>query len=136
MLPALSSEPDPDDLDAFRTRFFAPIDHRGRTVRVLVAMALTVPGFLPIPYAGLTCGIVLFAPAAVLLVFAGLDRRSRRGVVLCAVPTMLGLALSLYSVVILLGRSSSSVKLVMMALGTSVVTTLLAALVGSPPHAR
>lgn len=134
MPPALSSEPDPDDSDAFRTRFFASIDHRGRTVRVLVAMALTIPGFFPIPYIGWIYGTVFFAPAAVLLAFAALDRQSRRGVLFCAVPTMLGLALSLLSFVVV--PWSSVAEHIMMALGISVVTTMLAAFVASPPRAQ
>jgi hypothetical protein len=107
------------------------MSHRGRAVRVLVALFLSLVGLLPMGFYGWVLGLPLFGPAAVLMVFAGLDRHSRRGVIYCAVPTVLGLGLALMSVV---GTApdlwrSGALPII---LGLTLATTTLAAFVGSP----
>ena len=58
--------PDSSDPELFRKKYFHQLTHRGRMVRILVALLLTVPGLVPVPYIGWGFGLVLLAPAAVL----------------------------------------------------------------------
>jgi hypothetical protein len=118
-----------------RAGLLAHLSHRGRVVRVFVAFALTVIGLLwPAPYIGWAWCSMWFAPAAVLLAFAGMQRQSRRVVMICAVPTAIGLVLALLSAFQVAARpgGAATVAAIVMA---SLVTSLLAALLGRPPGA-
>ena len=124
----------PDDRDAcaveeqlFRKRCLRDIGHQGLLTRIFVAWLLTAIGL-----AGISTGLalVLFGPAAVLLLFAGMNPRSRRAVVLCSLPTALGLGLSVASL-----SGATSGRGLPVIVGLTLATTLLAALAGSPkPH--
>lgn len=123
-----------DDAESFRRNYFVQMSHRGRAVRVLVALFLSLVGLLPMGFYGWVLGLPLFGPAAALMVFAGLDRHSRRGVIYCAVPTIFGLGLALMSAV---GTApdlwrSGALPII---LGLTLATTTLAAFVGSPGRA-
>jgi hypothetical protein len=127
-----TSHRDFDDPDAVRRNYFVQLSHRGRATRVLVALFLTLPGFVPIPYYGWLCGLPLFGPAAMLLIHAGGDRRSRRGVVYCSVPTVIGLALALLSLIVTSKYlwENGAIPIIF---GITFLTTLLAAFFGRPP---
>ena len=128
---APGEHPDPPAGEPLPPRFLKRMSHRGRMVRVFVALALTAFGLaVPAPYIGWGWGTVVFGPAAVLLAFAGLDREGRRGVLLCAVPTVIGLLLAIVSAVryaVHIGVGPL-LEFVLWTAGT----TLLAALLGAP----
>lgn len=121
-------DPDLDASDAFWRR---QISDRGRTIRVLVALFLTLPGLVPIPYLGWASALPLLGPAVVLLAYAGQERGKRRGVLYCAAPTMLGVGLALFSVVASPPYLWSSGWLPIV-FAITLVTTLLAAFFGMP----
>jgi hypothetical protein len=116
---------DPDDLSTLRPKWLAELGHRGRVARTLIALVLTALGLLlPMPYVGYAYGLIVFAPAAVLLAFALGDAPHRRVLWLLGVPTGLGLVLSVSS---FLG-SLAGVDVIVWTLAT----TTLAALLGRP----
>jgi len=125
-----SDEP-PESAD--EARFLVRMSHRGRMVRVLVALALTVFGLIfPAPYIGWGWWMVLFAPAAVLLLFAGMEREGRRVVLVCALPTLAALILAAWSLVSFATRIGGAGILVEIG-AWSLVASLAAGLLGRPP---
>jgi hypothetical protein len=127
--------PDSSDPDLFRQKYLTRLSHRGRVVRILVALFLTIPGWVPIPYIGLAPGIMFFGPAAALLAVAAMERKTRRIVLLWSIPTAAGTALSLFSLAVVSMRGRSSSDLILQFVGIAIVTTLFAALLGRPPSA-
>lgn len=108
--------------------------HRRQTRRLLVALALTVLGFaLPVPYAGYTFSLLLFAPAAALeliaIAIAG-DRGSRVvGGVLGAL-TAAGLLLSIGAAIDLLAHRRMSLGQLVPLVLVAALFTALAAVAG------
>ena len=101
-------------------------------MRLLVALLLTAPGLVPIPYIGWAPGLVFLGPATALLVIAATDRQSRRIVLLWSIPTGIGIALCLFSLVVYRSLGSGD-HLILQIFGVAAVTTLLATLLGRPP---
>jgi len=102
--------------------------------RLLLALFLSLLGLLwVVPYTGWAHSLSLFGPAAVLLVFAGLESRTRRLVLLWSLPTLLGLGLGTLSFVHVALRFPSALPSI---IGFTLATTLFAAIAGSPPPSR
>ena len=131
----MSAEPvddsEPSSPQALPRRFVVQLSHRGRVVRVLIAIVLSVLGLIPVPYIGWGYGLVVSAPAAVLLFLAGKDRQQRRIVLLWSIPTVLGLGLGLWSVAVY-ALQGASADVIPMILGATIVTSLMAAVLGQP----
>ena len=131
---ALSDDLDEDDVAKFRPSIFDELTHCGRVARVLIAVTLTVVGFmLPLPYVGLAFSGILFAPAAVLLFYALRGQRRRRMLYVLGAPTALGLVLSGLSCEFISRRSSNTIDVVV---AWAFATTAIAALFGHPSIAR
>jgi hypothetical protein len=133
MASAMSADPGdgPDSSvpELFRQKYVIRLSHRGRVVRILVALLLTVPGWLPIPYIGWAHGVIFFGPAAALLAIAAMERKSLRVVLLWSIPTAAGTALSLFSLAVYSTQGSSG-DLILRIIGIAIVTTLFVALLG------
>jgi len=129
------SRDDPESDEAlFQSRCLTTMSHQGRMARLLVGLLLSVLGLLwVVPYTGWAHSLILFGPAAVLVVFAGLERRTRRIVLLWSLPTLLGLGLGTLSIVHVALRFPSALPSI---LGFTLATTLFAAIAGSPPPSR
>jgi hypothetical protein len=125
---------DSSDPELFRQKYVIRLSHRGRVVRILVALLLTVPGWVPIPYIGWAHGIMFFGPAAALLAVAAMERKTRRMVLLWSIPTAAGTALSLFSFAVSSTQGSSG-ELLLQFVSIAFATTFFAALVGRPPSA-
>jgi hypothetical protein len=115
-----------EDDEVFRTRYLYQVGHAGRVVRVLLAWLLSSIGLL---YAAWGLGLIFLGPAAVLLAFAGAGAKSRRLVVLFSLPTAIGICLAIYSLV----RTPRGLPVT---IAVTVVTTLVAVLVGGPRRHR
>lgn len=73
------------------------LSHAWRTACVLIALTVTVIGFLLVlPYVGYAYSAAGFAPAVIMLVFAARGRR-RRWLLVVALAPVLGLGLAIYS---------------------------------------
>jgi hypothetical protein len=135
---SLSAPDEPSDSSSAGTlgpEFLADLSHPRRIVRVFVALALTLIGLLwPAPYIGWAWCSMWFAPAAVLLAFAGMQRQSRRVVMICALPTAIGLVLAVLSAFQVAARTGGAATVAGIVIA-SLVTSLLAALLGRPPGA-
>jgi hypothetical protein len=109
-----------------QTGYLHQLGHAGRVVRVLLAWLLSAIGLL---YSGWGVGLIALGPAAVLLAFAAGDPKSRGVVLLCSLPTAIGICLAIDSLV----RVPSTLPV---ALAASVVATLITALLGAPRPPR
>ena len=121
------------DPKLFHDRLLLRMSHRGRVIRVVLALVLTAGGMVPVPYIGWGYGLVLCGPAAALLFYAGLERQTRRVVFFWSVPTIVGLVLALFSLAAYALGSGVSLVLIPQLLGLAGLTTLVAAVLGRPP---
>jgi hypothetical protein len=126
-------EPDRSDPELFEEHFVARMSHRGRAVRVVVAFLVTLPGFVPVAYIGWGYGLVFGGPAAMLLLYAGMERQKRRVVLLWSIPTIVVLGLGLFSVVASSLQFGFHWDFYLPLFGVTVLTTLVAAWLGRPP---
>jgi hypothetical protein len=124
-----------DPVDSEHDRFLFRLSHRGRVIRVGLALVLTAAGMVPVPYIGWGYGLVLCGPAAALMFHAGLERKTRRVVCFWAIPTIVGVALGLFSVAAYALGGGVSRVLSLQVLGLACLTTLAAAVLGRPPTA-
>ncbi len=101
-------------------------DHRGRVVRILVAVMLSSAGWLwSVPYAGWAMGLVLHSPAAVLFGLVARDSDRPRFAAWSAFPSVLGMLASVWSL-------AQVPSMLLWVLPLTLLTTLLALLLGAP----
>ena len=110
----------------FDPQVLGRLDHRGRVVRILIAVLLSSAGWLwTVPYAGWAMGLILHSPAAVLFGLVARESNRPRVAAWYCLPSVLGMGASACSL-------SQVASMVPGVLALTFLTTLLALLLGAP----